>query len=325
MFEQELKKAFGLDFKKKNAGKINGLPVYMVSGRDFYTLETEGCKFLAVHLKDNNRFGASALKKQMDKYSEATGLDIVYIIDTVTSFQRESLIVHKIPFIVPENQIYMPFLGVCLRNNFKKQKKMITTEKMMPVTQSLFLYMLYKCNDSKVIKKQAAEDLALTCTSITRASEQLEKMGLITQESKGKEIYMKPVNSGAELHRKSKPYLINPVQKTICINIEDVPEGALLAGESALSSSSMLNPPPVRKYAVYKNCEKIKKLCEADSQWSEKEDIAFLELWKYDPAKFSSGTCVDIVSLAETLKDFPDERIEMAMEEYMEEYKWYQE
>lgn len=324
MIEQELKKAFGLDFKKKNAGKLTGLPVYMVSGRDFYILETEGCKFLAVYLKNNNRFGASALKKQMEKYSETTGLDIVYIIDTVTSFQRESLITHKIPFIVPDNQIYMPFLGVCLRNNFKKSK-MITSEKMMPVTQSLFLYMLYKCQDSKIIKKQAAEDLSLTCTSITRASEQLEKMQLITQESKGKEIFMMSVNSGVDLYKKSKPYLINPIQKTICINVKDVPEGALLAGESALSCNSMLNPPSVRKYAVYKNCKEIKNLCEADPQWSEKEDIAFLELWKYDPAKFSFGTCVDIVSLAETIKDFPDERIEMAMEEYMEEYKWYQE
>lgn len=321
MLEQELKKAFGIEFKKKNADKLSGLPVYMVSGRDFYLLETEGCKFLVVHLTNNNRFGASALKKQMEKYSEATGLDIVYMFDTVTCFQRESLITHKIPFIVPKNQIFMPFLGVCLRNNLKKPK-MITTEKMMPVTQSLFLYMLYKCKDSKVIKKQASEDLSLTCTSITRASEQLEKMGLITQESKGKEIFMMAADSGEDLYKKSKAYLINPVQKTICINIKDVPEGALLAGESALSCNSMLNPPSVRKYAVYKNCKEIKNLCEADPQWSEKEDIAFLELWKYDPDKFSFGTCVDIVSLAETLKDFPDERIEKAIEEYMEEYKW---
>jgi DNA-binding MarR family transcriptional regulator len=43
-----------------------------------------------------------------------------------------------------------------------------------------------RINDNKkIVKKQAAEDLSLTRTSITRSSKQLKQMGLIAEEQQG--------------------------------------------------------------------------------------------------------------------------------------------
>ena len=90
----------------------------------------------------------------------------------------------RIPFVGDDKQMYLPFLGIAIHNSFRKKKE-IKTEKMMPVTQSLFLYLIYECKNKKIMKKQAAEYLNVTKTSITRASEQLEKMGLICQKTIG--------------------------------------------------------------------------------------------------------------------------------------------
>ena len=126
----------------------------------------------------------------------------------------------------------------------------------MPVTQSLFLYLIYECKNKKVMKKEAAEYLNVTKTSITRASEQLEKMGLICQEADGKECYMRTEDSGYQLFIKAKRYLINPVQKSFVVEnlnqFTDMP----VSGESALSNYSMLNPSVIESVAIDKSMEK---------------------------------------------------------------------
>ena len=51
-------------------------------------------------------------------------------------------------------------------------------------------------------------------------------------------------------------------------------------------------------------------------------DYVEIELWKYNPMAFASEGIVDIVSLVQSLKEIDDERVEMQIEEIMEEYRW---
>ena len=51
-------------------------------------------------------------------------------------------------------------------------------------------------------------------------------------------------------------------------------------------------------------------------------DYVEIELWKYNPMVFASEGMVDIVSLVQSLKEVEDERVEMQIEEIMEEYRW---
>lgn len=51
-------------------------------------------------------------------------------------------------------------------------------------------------------------------------------------------------------------------------------------------------------------------------------DYVEIELWKYNPMVFASEGMVDIVSLVQSLKEIDDERVEMQIEEIMEEYRW---
>ena len=56
--------------------------------------------------------------------------------------------------------------------------------------------------------------------------------------------------------------------------------------------------------------------------WETDKEPVNIELWKYDPLLFSDKGTVDPVSLALTFKENADERIEGAVEEYLEDYAW---
>ena len=46
------------------------------------------------------------------------------------------------------------------------------------------------------------------------------------------------------------------------------------------------------------------------------------QLDQYDPDIFACDGSVDPVSLAESLKDIPDERVQGELEDYLEDFKW---
>lgn len=312
---------FGISFQIEKINSIKGLPVYMSSNRTFYKFTNEESSFLLVKLSESEKFGAVALKKQQKQYEEKTNMSVAYWFEFVTRAQRDSLIKHHIAFIAGDKQLYLPFLGVALENSFRKKQE-IQSEKMMPVTQTLFLYLLYECSNQKIMKKQAAEYLNVTRTSITRASEQLEKMGLISQEMNGKECYMWTAASGYELFQKAKKYLINPVQKIYMTENCNAIQAMPVAGESALAMQSMINPSRIECFAMDKSLEKEYSFEKLDERWEEDKKLVQVEFWKYDPKKFSKNNMVDVVSLYMSLKDVKDERIEEALDEMMEEYEW---
>ena len=184
-----------------------------------------------------------------------------------------------------------------------------------------FLYLLYQ-KECYVLKSVAADSLGLTGTSITRASEQLVAMGLIEQEKVGKEVRMFQKSSSKELLKKAKPYLISPVQKKMVVKAKNLSVQGLKAGETALSEYSMLNVPKLRTVAVYKGAIECDVLEEVDARWEEEQELVLLELWKYNPLLFEKEGKVDQISLACSMADCKDERVEMAVEEMLEELVW---
>lgn len=320
MIENILQSNFGIECKSEEF-EIKGLPLYMVSGRRCYRLTMDEHAFLLVKLSETDKFGAVALAKQMKWYRDKTGMETAFWFGKLTKSQRGALIERKIPFISVPDQIYLPFLGVMLRNNFTK-KTDVNSDKMMPATQSLFLYILYHKQNDYILKKQAAEDLSLTRTSITRASRQLKEMGLIAEEPCGKEIHMIPQAGGRELFEKAKGFLIDPVQKKLCIRDEETLPDLYLAGESLLSRHSMLGVPRYETYAVYKEAIERGTLEQVDPLWQPDNKAIFLELWKYDPSLFAVNNEVDPVSLFMSLSGNSDERVQGELEEYLEDFKW---
>lgn len=320
MIENIISSSFGINCKIKKT-KVKGMPLYMTAGREFFMADVEGLPFLLVKISSDDRFGAIALEKQLTVLKNAMECEVAFCFESLTKLQREALLKRHIPFIASSDQIYLPFLGIILRNNLKTMNN-VATDKMMPATQCLFLYLLYNHQHEYVLKKQAAEELGLTRTSITRASEQLKAMELITEEQCGKEVRMKTVATGYELYSLARYYLITPIQRRMYVEKIDKTEMLAVAGESALSEVSMLGEPKIAIRAIFRGDEIVKGLKEVDIKWQESIDTVMVELWKYNPLLFAKDGVVDPVSMAMSLSDTDDERVQGELERYMEEYEW---
>lgn len=311
---------FGIVFDKSEM-ILRDLPVYLSLNRSVYKMSYSGIEFILIELPSDDRFSASALKKQAGQISSHYGLPVAFRFDNVSRQQRDSMIAQNIPFISGSGQLFLPFLGIALQNRFVGQKE-ISAQKMMPVTQALFLYLLYHSKGTPIIKKDAAEKIGVTKMSITRASDQLSAMGLIRQDKQGKETYMLTTESGLKLYEKAKDHLISPVARTITTIMKEEFYNYPLSGESALAVSTTLDGSRIPARAVYKNNIFYGNLPDIDVRWESGKEPVLLEIWKYDPDLFMKGGVVDPVSLAMCFEDNTDERIEGAIEEYLEVFQW---
>ena len=251
------------------------------------------------------------LKKHLERVKKSADCPVVLVLEQITARQREYLLREKVAFIVDGKQIYLPFMAVYLQERCDAEKS--DREEILPSAQMLLLYFIYE-GAKELSTSQAAKDLELTPTSISRASKQLEEMGLLQAKKIGVQKILSSENSPKELFYKAEKALLSPVKRTVYIPDEKVKIELLESGYSALAEYSMLNAPSVRCYASEKisqwNDFMTKDLQDSNSQVA-------IEMWRYDPRKLSREKMVDELSLALSLREDADERVEEAVEEML--------
>ena len=163
----------------------------------------------------------------------------------------------------------------------------------------------------------------MSAMNVSRAVLELQEIGLLETRKEGTRKLVKAAALGKELYQLSIKYLQSPVQKKVYVNRMRFDMHLVYAGETALAKQSMLNFPRCTVFAMdKKKLKEIPKEYLIEPKLVADSDYVEVELWKYDPNKFAVNGVVDVVSLAESLKDIEDERVEMQMKEIMEDYKW---
>lgn len=292
------------------------LPIFMTM-REINQIELCGVRFAVVNVKNEAELTVAAMKKQQKQYEDALRCPVAYDVAVNNIAMRNALVRKGISFIDLPGNVFLPFMGIVLQDIYVKQR--IRADKMMPATQMVFLELLYMADDESALKSEIAGRLNLTKTSITRATAQLKEMGLISQKKTGTEIAISRNYSGREYYENAKEYLINPIQKTVTVMENESTRYMWYAGESALSRKTLLNPPRIEERAVYKGNEMVDQFDYADERVVDKDSITKIQLWKYNPGYFVRNGMVDPVSLICSFKGNEDERIEMCMEELLEE------
>ena len=251
------------------------------------------------------------LKKHIARIQKNENLPVVLVLKELSFRQREYLIREKIPFVADGKQIYLPFMAVYLQERCSAEK--IPREEILPSAQMLLLHFIYG-GAQELSTSQAAKDLELTPTSISRASRQLEEMGLLHIRKVGVQRIMQSEESPKTLFQKAGDKLLNPIKRTVYIPKKYVGTDLLESGYSALAEYSMLNEPNVRCYAA----ERISQWKDftTNSLQNSKAQVA-VEMWRYNPRKLSTRNTVDELSLALTLREDADERVEEAVEEML--------
>ncbi len=314
--KNQLEQYFGCEVKVTACKNTLALPIFMTM-REIKLVELYGAKFALINIVKETELTVAAMKKQQKKYEEALQCPVAYEITLNSVSMRTALVKNGVPFVDLPGNVFLPFLGIVLQDRFHKQ--LVKTDKMMPATQMVFLELFYMADEESVLKSEMASKLNLTKTSITRATAQLKEMGLIWQEKSGTEISVKRNYPRKEYYEKAEEYLINPVQKVITVKRDEAVFQTLAAGETALSQVSELNLPEIRECAIYKGDEVIDQLEVVDVRCEDIDACLKVQLWKYNPFYFARKGRVDSVSLACTFIGNEDERIQMSVEELLEE------
>ncbi len=305
-----LNELFGLDVKHIDES-LSPLPNYLSARYRFEVVSIEGCKAVFLYPKGEVS-DVEALKKHLSHIEKEESKVAVLVYKDLPARKREYLIRTKIPFIAEGKQAYLPFIGTCLSKRGDKEK--VDREELLPSSQLLFLLFIYKgCRD--LYTSEAARILALTPTSISRASKELVDNGLLQIRKEGVQRILYSDKKPKELFTLSKDKLLNPVKKTVYISKESLDEDLPKSGLSALGELSLLNEPSVESYASG-SIEKWKGV-NSPHLYDQKKQVA-LEMWRYDPKKLTKSKTVDVLSLALSFNKNSDERIEEALDSLLD-------
>lgn len=296
------------------------LPQYLKSKRSYSILCIDNIQLLLIRIKESE-FNIHTYLKQQEKLKQYWHEEIALCFDKLSPYQRKALIEQKLSFIVPESQLYIPSLGMLFQRKSPAAKQ--TIQKFTASTQHVFLFLLHHSSLFPMKKTDLARYLSTNAMAVTRAIQTLTSLNLITTHTKGRSDYITPIVIGNELFERAKPFLINPVQKQVYVQPDSFTDTLPACGEDALAQISMLSPPAMRIKAIDKKAFKENaSLVPVDPAWQITQNYIKLEVWAYDPTSFSRDGIVDIVSLSVSFKDHQDERIEEALEEALEAYKW---
>ena len=116
-----IEKILGEPVIRKKWQGIDKMPYYLHSAYKFeqVAIGTQKCLIIT----PQNELGTiSVIKKNINRIKSEWDNPIVLEVQNLSRQRNETLIKEKIPFIVREKQLYLPFMGVALREKHDKEK-----------------------------------------------------------------------------------------------------------------------------------------------------------------------------------------------------------
>jgi hypothetical protein len=314
----------GIDPHVRAWESVTNLPYFLQDAYELRELRLLNHPILLAIYRRKANPALTDIRKHLDKLKELAERPVIFVTDALASYERKRLIEQKVPFIVPGNQLYLPDLGIDLREYFR-QRKDTPDGALSPATQALLITALLR----KPWKAdwQPAETLAqlgYTAMTLSRAVKELTAADIATICHEGRTRWLRLDRPPAEIWEQAKPLLRSPVNRTAwahptaSLRTQRTPFGGL----SALAFHSMLAEPPFPIYAVSSvqwrtavraGLEVLPEALPGACQW---------QVWSYAPTLLPDSKTVDPLSLTLSLQDEADERIQLALDELKEHFPW---
>lgn len=306
---------------------VQSLPYVIRSEYNFSAIELLGRQYVGMFVKNEEELSPASTAKHLTWLEKHLGVQGIILVETMESFNRKRLIGLKVPFIVPGNQLYLPDLGIDLREYFKRIRK--KPLKLSPSAQFFFIaYLLRKIESHAWTATALSKAFHMSKMTMGRAIDELKSHGLAEVEHSGRERYVVYQEPRRTLWEKAQYCLTSPVQTRVLIENTERNTGiemAPLAGISALSQISMLAGSELKTRAIsskeWKSAQPNLRLRLIPRTSRDLVSLE-LEIWKYDPRPLNSDGRVDPLSLYLSLKKEQDERVEAALEKLLEEIEW---
>ena len=319
-----LREVLGIDAPGvKPWARANELPYFLRDAFQFGELELLGQPVVLAIGRAEAKQSLSEVRTCLDKVKALAGQPAVYITDALASYDRRRLIEHKVPFIVPGNQLYLPDLGLDLREYFRRRAP--ATEVLSPSAQAMLITaLLRKPWQSDWQPSKDAVALGYTPMTVSRVVKELTAAGLATAYTIGRSRWLRMELPPEQACERAKPALRTPVRRVVWVAAHGVVahRPGRIAGLSALARYSMLTEPKWPVYAMTAADWKaatdagVPELPEPETGAQE------WQLWTYSPALMPDATTVDPLSLTLSLQENADDRIQLALDELKGQLPW---
>lgn len=320
-FERYVEETLGITVSPVRWRGRGRVPFFLQDRYAFYEvriLET-ACVLMVDSGKEEQ--SPATIHKHMAQVQACTDGGLIYVRDRMTAYNRKRLIAQKVPFVIPGKQMYLPMLGIDLREHFRKLHSEIS--KFSPAAQTVLLYWLLTETREAVTPSVMAERLSYTAMTMSRAFDELEAADLGEFTTRGRKRCVIFTDQKRELWSKAQLLLRSPVKKRSYVRLlGELPAGAR-AGLTALAHYTMLDEPakPVlavttREWMTFRQRDNVALVP------SHEPEACEIEIWSYDPHLFAKNGLVDRLSLYLSLKDNQDERVEGALRQMMEGLRW---
>lgn len=315
------------------------LPFYLQTPYTYHRTELFGHICLMMLAKTPEGETPAVVRKHRQAVSKYFNGEVLYVIEAISSYNRKRLIEKRVPFLVPGNQLYLPAMGVDLREYFKPGKQTAPTHLGAPA-QVIVLREILLRDCTGLPAKDLAKRLGYSPMTITRAISELTELQLATPEKVGKEKHLHFSAKGRGLWDAARPALQSPVSKRAWMVWRDKQNrgtgfDGLVAGESALAYYTSLADAGIQQWAIGQDTwPKLAKHADVKilasqsagtainerGQFSKERAVIELEIWAYNPQAITPDKAwVDPLSLWLSLAANNDERIEIARETLLEQ------
>lgn len=302
----------------------SALPYFLKDAFQWVELELLGRPVVLAIAPSADKPALGDIRTRLDKVRGLGDQPVVFVTDALASYERKRLIEQKVPFIVPGNQLYLPDLGLDLREYFRQRAPSAGTA-LSPSTQAILISALM--NEPQATDwspARLASVMGYTPMTQSRAVRELSAAGLASAHRVGRSQCLHRALSPQAIWAMARPLLRSPVRRTVWVMSDSLPTDRAwrLAGLSALARDAMLTEPRWPVYAA--TVAQWREALEGGArEVPEPSDGALeLELWIYEPALVPDQPTVDPLSLILSLQDSSDERVEQALDALKERLPW---
>lgn len=292
------------------------LPLAYRGRYDIFTVETNGVLWMAIHPKDNA--GLVMLRRDRAGIEKMTGLNCAIFLDRTTFYIKEKLMEEGIPFVIDGKQVFLPFIGYLLSK--ENERELPPIHLISFLTQKMLLIAIYeRWNEVKV--SDAAKRLEVSTKSASRCFDELEYLNVNVLGMKGKSRVINIPDDREQLWQQIESVLRNPVIRRFILRKDMKLEKK--AGISALCEYSLLSDNAYPTYAITKKELKASGVKE-EKQVSELEEIGCVVLELGYFTDFLGKGLQDPLSVALSLteEEQEEERVNISINEMLEEYVW---
>lgn len=308
-----------IQLQERNKAQMEGATIGDLLTYKFYDGEFHGMPLLFAEPKGKVAT-PRCLSVTANNLTSLLQLPIVFLLPACPAYERQRLIDKDVYFVVSEKYVHLPMLLANERVRKTKQAKTLT-----PVAQYLLLYHLQIGSIEGMAARDIEDKIPYSYASITLGLTCLEDLGLckkVAEGSKRKVIHFDM--KGMNLWEQAQPFLVNPVEERIycdgLLSDDSFPE----CGINALAHYTRLNPDPERTIMMSVKQLRNFKSSEALVRPNEFDGNIIIEGWKYPPvtAIGVKAEWVDKLSLAISLREDEDPRVEGEVERLINETEW---